>query len=297
MSDEQRVQTNQAVFGAAGGPQPILPAGMKTQTVAEQAKEDFGIDIPLESVPLPSLGKVYPPASPLHGKSTVDIRAMTSREEDILSSRAFLKKGTVITELIKSCLVNKGIDPVELLNGDRNALMVAIRITGYGAEYPADVTCNKGDCDHTATQTFNLGQLPIRQLQINPVAAGMNLFEFLLPVTKKTVRFKFLTGRDEEQIMQTSAAQKKLNLVVTDQVVTTNLLYTIQSVDGIDDRAKIAGFVKVMPARDSLALRNYIRDNEPGIIMKQTVTCPACEESDEVNMPISTGFLWPGAGR
>jgi hypothetical protein len=142
-----------------------------------------------------------------------------------------------------------------------------------------------------------LGQLPIRQLQINPVAAGMNLFEFLLPVTKKTVRFKFLTGRDEEQIMQTSAAQKKLNLVVTDQVVTTNLLYTIQSVDGIDDRAKIAGFVKVMPARDSLALRNYIRDNEPGIIMKQTVTCPACEESDEVNMPISTGFLWPGAGR
>ena len=88
---------------------------------------------------------------PWHACETVDIKAMTAREEDILTSRAFIKKGTVITELIRSCLVDKRIDPNSLLSGDRNALMVAIRVTGYGVEYSTEVTCPV--CD---TYSFNV---------------------------------------------------------------------------------------------------------------------------------------------
>jgi hypothetical protein len=286
---EEREQKNQ-VFA----PPPGVDPRMQTTTSADKAKSDFGLEIPVEIVPLPSGGKVYPNDHALHGRDRVEIKAMTAREEDILTSRALLKKGTVISELIKSCLTDKSVNPIDLLTGDRNALMVAIRITGYGAEYDAEIEC--GECNTKAPQQFNLGTLPIQSLEIEPTEPGANVFEFLLPFCKKTVRFKFMTGRDEEEILATQERQKKLNLQ-SDAAVTTNLLYSIVSIDGISDRAKIANFVRMMPARDSLALRNYIKDKEPGIRMKQETVCPSCGHAEEVSMPIGVTFLWPSAGR
>jgi hypothetical protein len=287
---EVREQKNEIFRGGVPGVDP------RFQQVSsyDKAKSDFGLDIPVETMPLPSNGLVYPVESSLHGRETVDIRAMTAREEDILTSKAYLKKGVVITELIRSCLVDKSIDPRELLTGDRNALMVAIRITGYGSEYDAEMEC--GECGTKAPHRFDLTGLPLKRLEVSPVSMGQNLFEFMLPVSKKTVKFRFLTGRDEEEILATGEKQKKLGLS-SESNVTTSLLYSIVSIDGIDDRSKIASFVKVMPARDSLALRNYVKNNEPGIEMKQETTCPACGHVEEVNMPLGVSFLWPSAGR
>lgn len=287
---EEREQRNQVFAAAATGVDPRI----QQVSAADKVKADFNLDIPVEIVPLPSAGKAYPTSHSLHGRDKVEIRAMTAREEDILTSRALLKKGTVISELIKSCLVDRSINPVDLLTGDRNALMVAIRITGYGADYDAEIECT--ECNTKAPQQFNLGELPIQHLEIEPVEPGMNLFEFKLPYSKKTVRFKFMTGRDEEEIVATQEKQKKLGLQA-DAAVTTNLLYSIVSIDGVEDRGKIAGFVRMMPARDSLALRNYIRDNEPGIRMRQETVCPSCGHSEEVGMPLGVTFLWPAAGR
>jgi len=293
MSTENRDQRN-AVFTA----QPQVPAGvdprMPMQSAADKVKAEFGLDIPLETVPLPSSGKVYSQESSLYGAETVEIRPMTAREEDILTSRALIKKGTVITELIKSCLVDRSINPIDLLGGDRNALMVAIRITGYGPEYGAEIECN--ECGTKSQHDFDLAQLPVRRLEIEPVAPGLNLFEFMLPRSKKTVKFRFLTGRDEEEIMITNEKQKKLGLK-TESNVTTNLLHAIVSIDGIEDRSKIANFIKMMPAMDSLALRNFIKDNEPGVIMKQETSCPSCGHAEEVAMPLGVNFLWPQSGR
>jgi hypothetical protein len=293
MSTEDREQRN-AVF--SGGPQ--LPPGvdprMPVQSAADKVKAEFGLDIPLETVPLPSSGKVYPYTSPLHGSETVEIRSMTAREEDILTSRALLKKGTVISELIKSCLVDRSVSPNELLSGDRNALMVAIRITGYGPEYKAELECT--ECGVKSPHEFNLAELPLRRLEIDPVSPGNNLFEFILPKTRKVVKFRFLTGRDEEEIMVMNDKQKKLGLS-TEANITTNLMHSIVSIDGIDDRSKIANFIRNMPARDSLALRNYIKENEPGVTMKQETSCPSCGYSEEVTMPLGVNFLWPNAGR
>lgn len=287
---EEREQRNQ-VFAAGTPPQNVDPR-IPTTTAADKVRADFGLEIPVELVPLPSAGMVYPPNSPLHACDVVEIKAMTAREEDILTNTAYMKKGTIITELIKSCLVDKHVNPIDLLTGDRNALMVAIRITGYTADYDVEVTCN--ECGNKASRVFNLAELPIKRLEISPVSPGVNLFEFLLPLCKKTVRFKFLTGRDEEEIMATSAKQKKLG-IQSETSVTTNLLYTIVSIDGVEDRSKIANFVRMMPARDSLALRNYISSNEPGIIMRQELTCPTCDHTEEVNMPMGISFLWPAA--
>lgn len=298
MSEDR--ENKNAIFSqvAQAASQAAVPAGvdprMPRASAADKAKSDFGLDIPQELVPLPSCGKVYPVESSLHNVDAVEIRAMTAREEDILTSRALLKKGTVISELIKSCLVDKTIPVNHLLSGDRNALMVSIRITGYGPEYNAEVECP--ECGIKSPHAFDLGSLPIKRLEIEPVAPGQNLFEFVLPYSKKTVRFRFLNGKDEEEISVTGEKQKKLGLS-TESNITTTLLYSIVSIDGIEDRSKISNFVKMMPARDSLALREFIRENEPGIEMRQETACNACGHVEEVNMPLGVTFLWPQARR
>lgn len=173
--------------------------------------------------------------------------------------------------------------------------MVAIRVTGYGPEYDVEMECP--ECSVKSPHSFNLGALPVKRLEIEPVLPGVNLFEFKLPRSGKVVKFKFMTGRDEEEIVALGEKQKKLGLP-TDSAVTTNLLYAIHSIDGIEDRAKLSNFIKqAMPAADSLALRNYMQDHEPGLVMRQETTCNACGHSEEVSMPLGVTFLWPSAGR
>jgi len=273
------------VFGGGGGSNP-LPS-------RDVMKDDFGFEIPIESVPLPSKGVVYAADSALHAQETIDIRAMTAREEDILTSRALIKKGTVITELIKSCLVDKRIDVNRMISGDRNAVMVALRITGYGSEYTAEVDCPA--CSTKSKQAFDLSSLPLKSLDIAPVEEGQNLFDFTLPLTKKVVRFRFLTGMDEEEILQIQERKKKAG-AMADNLVTTRLQFAIVSVDGKTDKAAISSFIRNMPARDSLALRQHIDRNEPGVEMKSFMDCPNCNETSEVKMPLGASFFWPDAG-
>ena len=274
-----------AVFTA----QQAQTQGFTTRNVLQ---DDFNMDIPVESVPLPSQGKIYPPDSASHNRETIEIRAMTAKEEDILTSRALIKKGTVISSLLKSCIVDKSINVDSLISGDRNALMTAIRITGYGSEYKVEVNCP--ECDTKQKQEFALSELPIKRLEIQPVNPGENAFEFVLPVSKKTVVFKFLTGKDEINMNLESDRRKKKKLGGdVDNIVTKRLHYAITSVDGITDKNKIATFIKNMPAKDSRDLRKYMDDNEPGIEMKAWMTCEACYEQSEVSLPIGASFFWP----
>lgn len=256
------------------------------------AKDDFGLDIAVESVPLPSRGLIYPVDSPLHGKETLDIRPMTAREEDILTSRAYIKNGTVITKLINSCLVDKRINSDDLISGDRTALMVALRITGYGADYTTDVVCPA--CSATGTYEFDLSSLPIKRLEVEPVESGENLFEVVLPVTKKSVRVKFLTGHDENEMLVINERKKKKGMS-TDSTVTDRLTRVIQSVDSITDKNKIAFFVRNLPVRDSLALRRFLDSQEPSVEMKGHMRCNSCFEESEVDLPIGASFFWPDA--
>jgi len=253
-------------------------------------KDDFNFEIPVETVPLPSAGICYNADSPLFQKQTVEIRAMTAKEEDILTSRALIKNGTVITQLLKSCLVDRDIDPAKMLSGDRNAVMTALRITGYGNEYKTEVDCP--ECGERSKQEFNLSELPIKRLQIDPVVPGANQFNFVLPVTKKDVVFKFLDGTDENEIQKVMERRKKQG-AASESLITTRLQYSIISVAGITEKHKVNLFIRSMPARDSLALRNYIDTHEPGIEMEAWMECPSCFETTEVKMPLGASFFWP----
>lgn len=287
MSDER--ENRNSVFNATG-PGPVVTQ-VPQISAAEKVKQDFGLELAIETAPLPSGGKIY--QGVLAGRDSVDIKAMTTREEDILMSKPLIKNGTVLNELVKACLIDKTINPNELIVGDKYAILVAIRVTGYGAEYQVQMECSS--CKEKFEHEFDLAALQIKPLQIDPVIPGTNLFEFKLPVCKKIVRFKYLTGADEADITATLERQKKLKIQV-DSPISTNLLYSIVSVDGIEDRAKLGQFVRMMPARDSLALRKYIQNNEPSLDMKQYCTCPHCSNEEEVGIPMGINFFWPNMG-
>jgi len=280
VSDKTARGARNEIFGAGGSHMPMKNVML----------EEFGYEIPVENVPLPSGGVCYPADAPLYGKETVQIRAMTARDEDILTSKALIKKGTVITHLLHSCLIDKSIAVDNMLSGDRNAIMISLRITGYGSSYNVEVDCPA--CSERSKQSFELGELPIKRLSILPVADGVNLFEFKLPVTQKNVQFKFLTGRDEQEIMVTNERRKKQGMT-SNNLVTSRLDHAIVAVDGVTDRNKLGAFIRNMPARDSLALRKYMDDSEPGIEMKSWMDCPSCDDQSEVRLPLGAAFFWP----
>lgn len=264
-------------------------SNIPTQNISQ---EMFGWEVPVETVPIPSEGKVYQPGTTLHNRQILEIKAMTAQEEDILASRALIQTGTVITHLIQSCLIDKTVDVNEMLVGDRNALMISVRITGYGSDYEAESTCP--ECSEKSNQNYMLTDLGINRLEINPVQPGANLFEFVLPVTKKVVHFRFLTGKDEEDRSLKAERMKKIMPgMQVENLVTSRLEQTIVSVDGITDRAQISQFVKKLPALDSRKLRAFIDKNEPGIDMSVWMKCPHCSESSQVMLPIGVSFFWP----
>ena len=272
--------------------EPIKPSDIDDNGPIQKRNvmlDDFGIDIAVEAVPLPSRGVIYNNNS-LQGTESVEIKPMTAREEDILTSRAYIKNGTVISKLIKSCLIDKSINPDDLISGDRNALLIALRITGYGSDYTLEINCP--ECGSTNKSTFDLSQLEIKRLKVDPVELGQNIFEVTLPVTKKSVKVKFLTGHDEREMMIISDRKKKSGLN-TENTVTDRLSRSILSIEGITDRNKINLFVQHMPARDSLALRRFLDDYEPGINMKSHMVCSHCHEESEVDLPIGASFFWP----
>lgn len=305
----------ESVFNAAAGvaptqsaPQPpraSSPGRAGNQVFAEQnkvtevsreeyARKEFGLEIPVDAVPLPSRGLAYPAGHPLHLADFVEYRAMTTREEDILMSRPLIKKGTAIKELIKSCLTDKSIDVSSLLSGDQVALMLAIRSTGYGTMYEPEATCPK--CEAKTQMHISLDELDIKSLDIEPDEEGSNLFDFTLPTCGKRIKFRFSTVADEEAIIKEVEAKRKRGLQ-NENMVSSKLLSSIVSIDGNDNRSDIAKFVSYMPAKDSRALRNYIEDHEPGIKMEVEFQCVSCDHEDDIALPMGSEFFWPGTRR
>lgn len=269
--------------------QPIAPPPpMQNQP----SPGESGYVPPVDSVPLPSKGVVYPVDSPLANMDTIDIRSMTAREEDILASRALLKQGKALGALIKACVLNKSIDVEQLLSGDRNAILIAIRITGYGKEYDVTVQCPA--CDEEFKHTFDLAKLEIKPLGQQPLESNKNAFEYVLPISNKRVVFKLLTGADERDITVMQERMKKATGVHgPENPVTTRLFFQVLQIGSETDRNKLSQIIKNLPAMDSRKLRKYIDDMSPGVQMEQGVTCPACGELREVTVPFGTEFFWP----
>jgi hypothetical protein len=297
MSENDNRELRNAIFAAqqaAQNPGAVSSQDGQPITTQQYAKQELGVEIPVDAVPLPSKGKVYPYGHPLCGADSVEYRAMTAKEEDILMSQALIKRGTVITELIKSCLINRDIDVQSLLSGDRNALMIAIRASGYGNIYEPTYQCP--NCEFKNELEIDLNSLPIKPLALEPITPNTNAFAFKLPVSGKTITFKFLNGREEEEIVADMETRKKKGLL-NSNLVTGRLLRSIIAIDGNENKSLVSKFVQYMPARDSLLLRDYIDQHEPGVDMKIDFKCQNCDHFEEMSLPMGATFFWPNYKR
>ena len=305
MTEEQRELKNsmmRAAAAAAGAQQaganqapsvPMMPSPGNITAPQQQAALEF--DLPVESPRIPSRGLLYPEGTPLHNALTVDIKAITPTEENILMNPVLIKRGTVISELIRSCIMDKRIDVGEMVSGDRNALMVAIRAVGYGREYTPEVTCP--GCESKQDFEVDLGSLNLKEMdltKLDQVSPYRNEFRLALPASKKLITFKFLTGREEERLLSDIDARKKKGLG-SDNLITQRLLTMITSIEGITDRTIIAKFVANMPGRDSVLLRKHYDDNEPAIDMSTEFVCKSCAHTEVLTVPLGPTFLWPNA--
>jgi len=239
---------------------------------------------PSEVIDLPSEGKLYPEGHPLkNGK--VEVKYMTAKEEDILTSANLIKKGVVIDRLMDSLILTEGVKGDDMILGDKNAVMVAARILAYGPEYTAEIT-NPVDGTNI-TKTFNLADCPFKKL---PKDVTENKFEVTLPISKTVVTFKLLTGKEETLINDELKASEKINAEVKPEL-TTRLRHTITSVDGDNSQATINNFVQNLLARDSIYLRGQIKEVAPDIELEQEIEIEG--ESVKVDIPMAVGFFWP----
>ena len=239
---------------------------------------------PSEVIDLPSEGKLYPEGHPLKdGK--IEIKYMTAKEEDILTSQNLIKKGVVIDRLLDSLILTNGVKQEDLIMGDKNAIMVAARILAYGPEYKCQVTNPK--TGEISEETFNLADCPFKKL---PKDVTENNFEVDLPISKKKITFKLLNGKEENLIEEELKSSSKINSEVKPEL-TTRLRHVITSVDGDNSQSTINTFVQTLLARDSMHLRNQIKKITPDIELSQEIEIGG--ESVKVDIPMTVGFFWP----
>ena len=262
----------------------------RAQKMGAEANEASAFKVPTEFVPLPSFGLVYSPNSPLHNLKEIEVRYMTAADEDILTSRSLLRSGKAIDAVLKNCILDARINPEELLSGDKNALITFLRVSGYGPEYKVEIDCPS--CEETSKYEFDLSQLEMKTLDVEPIEQGENRFHIQLP-TGTHIEFKFLNSAEEKEISDAQDRIKRSTNSPIDRNVTTRLKNTIISIDGNNDPSLINQYVDTLNVRDSRALRKYMEDNTPDIDMKQEFNCPHCGHRGEVDVPISVGFFWP----
>jgi hypothetical protein len=237
--------------------------------------------MPTEIIELPSQGLVYPESSPL-SSGKIEMKYMTAREEDILTNQNYISKGTVLDELIKSLIVSD-VNYEDLIVGDKNAVLVAARILGYGSEYKF----NWGGEE----QVVDLSTMENKDINKKLFKKGVNEFEFTLPSMGIPITFKLLTGQDEKKINAELEGLKKINKNSSADL-STRMKYIITSINSNREAKDIRSFVdNNLLARDSKALREYIREVQPDVDM----TFFPDGSNDKVNIPIGINFFWPDA--
>jgi len=234
---------------------------------------------PTEEIDLPSKGLVYSKENPL-SSGKVEVKYMTAKEEDILSNQSYIQKGTVLDKLLASVIVDSKINVDDLIVGDKNALLVATRILGYGKKYEFRLMGK--------THSADLTEVENKPFDEKLLEAGKNEFTYKVERSGDVLTYKILNGKDERQIQKEIDGLKKLNKEGSFNL-TTRLKYMILSVNGDSERKAVRSYIdNQFLAIDSRAFREHVADTQPDIDLNVT-----SDEGEEVKIPIGIGFFWP----
>jgi len=234
-------------------------------------------DFPTEVIELPSKGLLYPQDNPL-SSGKIEMKYMTAKEEDILTNQSYIQKGTVLDKLLQTLIVSK-INYNDLIIGDKNAVMVAARILGYGKDYTFEYSGQE--------YTVDLSQIDNKPFDHSN--KGVNEFNYTLPSTGTNITYKILTHGDEQKIQTELDGLKKINKNASPEL-STRLKYMITSVGGDRETKTIREFIdKYLLARDSRELRKHIKETQPDV----DLTFFPDGSTDRVDIPIGIKFFWP----
>jgi len=269
-------------------------ADIKAQLLSEHRVSDVKrTNFPTEIIPLPSKGLIYPLGHPLES-GVIEMKYMTAREEDILTSQNLIKQGVVLDKLFESLIVTP-VNYNDLYMGDKNAIMVAARILGYGKDYQVEVD----DPFSPGTKqkvTIDLTQIEHKEVDYSLFERRVNEFDYELPNSKRVVTFRLMTHALEKDIQaELKTMNKTLVRTGIDKELTTRLKHIITSVDGESGRATVNNFVdNELFAADSRALRQYIKSISPDLDLTYTFISDATGEVKELEIPMGVSFFWPG---
>jgi len=285
-------QRNEERLGA------LQQEGGSIAPVVEQQKQESGFNFvtPTEFVELPSKGLFYPEGHPLCGVEEIEIRYMTAADEDILTSKTLLIKGVAVDRLLQNIIVDKRIKVEDLLVGDKNALIVAARITGYGSDYVTNIKCSA--CGKTFEHTFNLEEIKSQTMLENEYPPGVertskSTFFVRLPKMNVRVEVKLLNGNDEKSLTIMKEKRKKHKLPEANLTDLFRLI--IVGVEGYEDKSIVEQLIKNMPALDSNFLKTVYKKIVPNVDLKKEVICEVCDNVQELEMPFDANFFWPGS--
>jgi len=273
---------------------PQMPPNMASNPQMQASPLTFVS--PTEFVELPSAGRFYAQGHPLHGQEVIEVRHMTAREEDILTSQSLLKKGVALDRFLQSLVVDKRVRTDDLLVGDKNAVLVNARVNGYGAEYDTGVTCP--NCQTNTRFQFDLeatnvqtGLEFIEELEGIQLDQTNGLVNITLPVTGWKFECKPMTGRDEKALTKAVEARRKRKMA-EDMLSQQISLFTV-SISGVTDRTQIQQAIKSLPARDSRHLRQTYQKLMPNLDLTQMFECGECGHVGDMEVPFTTDFFWP----
>lgn len=244
---------------------------------------------PTEIIDLPSKGYFYPEKSPL-SSGTVELKYMTAKDEDVLTSQNLIAKGIVLDVLLANLMIDKKIKVSDLLIGDKNALLIAARVLAYGKNYEFELVSPV--TGEPTTHNLDLTSLKDIPVDFSKLPKGKNEFEFSLPTSKRVIKYKLLTSGDVDDIDREAKSLNKISDI--DRTLTTRLKSMIIEVDGNTEKQTINNFVdNEFFAVDSLAFREHIVDNTPDIDLEISVDIDG--EEVEVAVPMTVQFFWPSS--
>ena len=271
-----------------GAPHPDAPTPPSTM---DSDNSVFSFVVPTEFVDLPSAGIYYPEGHPLHNSQTVEIKHMTAKEEDILTSATLVKNGLALDRLVQSVLLDKTMDPGSLLLGDKNAILIASRITGYGPHYDVNTRCPS--CYNKEDHTFNLEDIGTSPSTLDADVENHEdgTFTFSLPTAGVQVTVRLLTAADEQSLAKLLENKKRIKKETAP--VTDLLKSVIVAVNGVTKPSMLHEFVDLMPLADVRTLRETYEHLKPDVDLKFDFACSECDHEGEVTMPLTAKFFWP----
>lgn len=261
------------------------------QQVAPQVRNFSGYQVPTEIVELPSKGKLYPEGHPFKNQEKVEIKFMTTKEEDLMVSPSLNNNGLAIDRVVESLVVGAKIDASTLIPGDKNAILIAARKSAYGNDYAF-----RSICDNCSSE--NLVKSSIEDLQIKEITEDENQkynesgnILIKLPNSGAFVELKILTNEDEKIIEETVKRRMKNNL--PGEQLLTRYRRMIVSVNGSSEIQNINDFIVSLGIMDSRILKKKYLEMVPDVSFKYQHTCTFCGHAMEGGVPIGIDFFWP----